>query len=368
MQELGYRPNSAARALRSGHFRSIGVIMFTLSSYGNMRTLDAIAVSAATRRLLDHPRPRRATRPSRTSASPSPACSSRPSTASSSSSRRTSSTGRTSSCRPGLSVVVIDSTERSRLPAGRHRPGAGRAPRHRAPARPRPPTVWHIAGPADSYSATRREQSWRAALEENGRAVPEVMPRRLVDRRPATEHGLHDRRRIRRSRPSSPRTTRWRSACCAPCTRRGRRVPDDVSVVGFDDMAESDSFWPPLTTIHQEFEATGRRAVELLIAEIESRPEPVRSSVQPTRLVVRSSTAPPAARGDRRRSYRPPLRDRPRTLQTASIRGARVDGPGARKSPAIGGAFPTVSTSMRLSTQRSTQCARRDSNPQPSDP
>jgi DNA-binding LacI/PurR family transcriptional regulator len=71
-----------------------------------------------------------------------------------------------------------------------------------------------------------------------------------------------------------------------------------VSVVGFDDMAESDSFWPPLTTIHQEFEAIGRRAVQLLIAEIEERPEPVRSSVMDTRLVVRASTAPPAATAD----------------------------------------------------------------------
>ena len=47
MRKLGYRPNSAARALRTGRFHSIGVIMFTLSSFGNMRTLDAIA-SAAT--------------------------------------------------------------------------------------------------------------------------------------------------------------------------------------------------------------------------------------------------------------------------------------------------------------------------------
>src|SRR6201995_5049652 len=41
MQALGYRPNKAARALRSGHFSSIGGILFTLSSFGNMRTLDA---------------------------------------------------------------------------------------------------------------------------------------------------------------------------------------------------------------------------------------------------------------------------------------------------------------------------------------
>lgn len=47
MDELGYRPNSAARALKSGEFRTIGVITFNLSTTGNMRTLEAIATSAA---------------------------------------------------------------------------------------------------------------------------------------------------------------------------------------------------------------------------------------------------------------------------------------------------------------------------------
>ncbi|EFL28242.1 LacI family transcriptional regulator, partial [Streptomyces himastatinicus ATCC 53653] len=47
MKQLGYRPNSAARALKRGEFRTIGVITFTLSTTGNVRTLEAIATSAA---------------------------------------------------------------------------------------------------------------------------------------------------------------------------------------------------------------------------------------------------------------------------------------------------------------------------------
>lgn len=47
MKELGYRPNSAARALKRGEFRTIGVITFTLATTGNVRTLEAIATSAA---------------------------------------------------------------------------------------------------------------------------------------------------------------------------------------------------------------------------------------------------------------------------------------------------------------------------------
>src|SRR3954451_19249661 len=46
MRLLGYRPNLAARALKSGRFTTIGIIMFTLSSVGNMKTLDAIAQAA----------------------------------------------------------------------------------------------------------------------------------------------------------------------------------------------------------------------------------------------------------------------------------------------------------------------------------
>ena len=47
MEELGYRPNSAARALQRGAFRAIGVMTFTLSTTGNVRTLEGIVAAAA---------------------------------------------------------------------------------------------------------------------------------------------------------------------------------------------------------------------------------------------------------------------------------------------------------------------------------
>ena len=77
----------------------------------------------------------------------------------------------------------------------------------------------------------------------------------------------------------------------------GRDVPASLSVVGFDDSPESDSFWPPLTTVHQSFDEVGRRAVRNLLGQIEGHPEPASTvaDLVPTRLVVRASTAAPPA-------------------------------------------------------------------------
>ena len=72
----------------------------------------------------------------------------------------------------------------------------------------------------------------------------------------------------------------------------GRVVPDDVSVVGFDDMDMAADFQPPLTTVHQYFDRVGTAAVEMLIDRIEHRGEPATGLV-PTELVARASTAPP---------------------------------------------------------------------------
>jgi DNA-binding LacI/PurR family transcriptional regulator len=63
--------------------------------------------------------------------------------------------------------------------------------------------------------------------------------------------------------------------------------------VGFDDMAEAAHFWPPLTTVRQSFADVGRRAVDNLLAEIESGERHLVSVKVPTTLVHRSSTAPP---------------------------------------------------------------------------
>jgi LacI family transcriptional regulator len=73
----------------------------------------------------------------------------------------------------------------------------------------------------------------------------------------------------------------------------GRRIPEDLSIVGFDDLPISRWVSPPLTTVRQPLAEMGRTAADMLIAMIDKR-EPLSRQVElATELIVRSSTAPP---------------------------------------------------------------------------
>jgi DNA-binding LacI/PurR family transcriptional regulator len=69
----------------------------------------------------------------------------------------------------------------------------------------------------------------------------------------------------------------------------GLDIPADVSVVGFDDIPDAQHFWPPLTTIRQDFAEIGRRAVEVLLGEVSGDAVTEHEQILPE-LVVRGST------------------------------------------------------------------------------
>lgn len=74
--------------------------------------------------------------------------------------------------------------------------------------------------------------------------------------------------------------------------RSGRRVPDDVSVIGYDDSAFMSSVEPPLTTVRQPIEAMGRAAVAALLAQIRGQEPAADELLFEPELVVRRSTRP----------------------------------------------------------------------------
>ena len=74
--------------------------------------------------------------------------------------------------------------------------------------------------------------------------------------------------------------------------RRGLGVPDDVSVVGFDDIAFARYTVPALTTIAQPVREIGQETVRLLLGIVRGQTPSAVSVILPHRLVVRESTAP----------------------------------------------------------------------------
>jgi DNA-binding LacI/PurR family transcriptional regulator len=77
----------------------------------------------------------------------------------------------------------------------------------------------------------------------------------------------------------------------------GRSVPDEVSVVGFDDIPVAAYVSPPLTTVRQQFDVVAREGLKLLVHAIEKpNDDPLLTSDPPVELVVRASTAPPPSR------------------------------------------------------------------------
>ena len=74
----------------------------------------------------------------------------------------------------------------------------------------------------------------------------------------------------------------------------GVGVPDEISIVGYDDLPESSYFTPPLTTVRQDFETLGKRLMTLLLEELSGVTTVRRESIEPELVVRQSVSAPPS--------------------------------------------------------------------------
>jgi DNA-binding LacI/PurR family transcriptional regulator len=153
-------------------------------------------------------------------------------------------------------------------------------------------TVWHVAGPADWFEAADRIDGWRSTLAAAGREQPPVLPGDW-SARSGYEAGLL-LVRLPEVTAVFAANDQMALGVLRAFAEHGRRVPDDVSIVGFDDLPESEYFTPPLSTIRQDFAEVGRRGMAQLLDQIETGERAgQRVSIAPT-LVVRQSTARPA--------------------------------------------------------------------------
>jgi DNA-binding LacI/PurR family transcriptional regulator len=147
--------------------------------------------------------------------------------------------------------------------------------------------VAHVTGPQDWVEAVQRREGWRSA--HSGRGLlpgPEL----------TGDWSAHSGYEAGLLIADDPATTAVFAANDAMALgllkalhERGRRVPEDVSVVGFDDVPEAAYYWPGLTTVRQDFTALGTRAVELTLRALGGETDPALELVVPE-VVVRDST------------------------------------------------------------------------------
>ena len=78
------------------------------------------------------------------------------------------------------------------------------------------------------------------------------------------------------------------------CHDRGLRIPDDMSILGFDDIPDAAASSPPLTTVRQQAFEMARSAIQLLQRAMDGQPTSPDIHTLPTELVIRGSCAPPA--------------------------------------------------------------------------
>jgi DNA-binding LacI/PurR family transcriptional regulator len=155
--------------------------------------------------------------------------------------------------------------------------------------------VLHLAGPADWFDARQREHGWELAMRARG-----LEPWPVVRCDWSAEDGYRAGGELAEAIAAGGGPTAVFAAndqlalgLLRALWERGLRVPDDVSVAGFDDIAGAAYFVPSLTTVNQPFGALGRRALGALAQAIEG--EPMREwLIEPT-LVVRASTGAPRA-------------------------------------------------------------------------
>lgn len=176
--------------------------------------------------------------------------------------------------------VSIDQFEGARL-ATEHLAGLG----HRR--------ILHVAGPSEWSDAELRWQGYLDVVI--GRGLP-ALARQAGDWSARSGHMA-----LLRALDQGEQFTAVFSAndqmalgVMAALTSKGLRVPGDVSVVGFDDLPEAAFYSPPLTTVQQNLEVLGRKAVDELMRLIASNTGRPRQYLFQPNLIVRDSTAVPA--------------------------------------------------------------------------
>ncbi|MFF4589734.1 LacI family DNA-binding transcriptional regulator [Streptomyces sp. NPDC001388] len=291
MRTLGYRPSRSARSLASGRTRMLGVISFDAARYGPASTLTAINTAAQEAGYLVS----------------SIALDTADKATVVQAADRLSAEGADgviaiapqlwvaralAEARLDTPLVVMDNDLGDGTPmvTSDARTGARKATEHLLALGH--PTVRHVAGPTGWTSADRRADSWRDTLKAAG---AEIHPPLIGDWSADSGYDLG------RELAGDPSVTaifvsndQMALGVLRALHEAGRRVPEDVSVVGYDDIPEAAHFLPPLTTIRTDFTDIGTISLRILLTRIDASTAPDTAvpplTLVPVELRARAST------------------------------------------------------------------------------
>jgi DNA-binding LacI/PurR family transcriptional regulator len=153
-------------------------------------------------------------------------------------------------------------------------------------------TVWHVSGPKEWFDSRGRADGWRRALTEAGADIP---PPITADWSASSGYAAGQMlARMREVTAVFAANDHLALGMLRALHEHGRRVPEAISVVGFDDMPEAAFYIPPLTTIRPDFDAVASASLELLLSQIEvGHRLGGRRTIAP-QLISRSSVKSPA--------------------------------------------------------------------------
>ena len=147
--------------------------------------------------------------------------------------------------------------------------------------------ILHLAGPRTALDAMERVRGWRDELAAHRL---EIVPPVFGDWSAASGHRLGSELDIEPGAAVFVGNDHMSIGLLSALRERGLRVPEDVSVIGFDDVPEAGYLVPPLSTVRQPFDTLGELIMQKVLIAVEEPDAVTEDTPLPTHLVLRQST------------------------------------------------------------------------------
>jgi len=152
--------------------------------------------------------------------------------------------------------------------------------------------ICEISGPLNWYDALERHESWQQTMRAAG-----YEPGYSIEGDWTAQGGYRAMQKLlsitRDFTAVVVANDQMALGALRALRMEGIRVPEDVSVVGFDDVPEAACYEPPLTTVRQEFDVLGQQGIEYLVERINNPDAPIERHIIYPALIKRLSSAPP---------------------------------------------------------------------------